>query len=65
SKLLNINEIAKRIGNFFKLPIQLFSGHSYPELALLGKFRHSFTNGNKYFWRLGLDCRLFIVKFAY
>jgi len=24
SKLLNIIDIAKRIGNFFKLPIQLF-----------------------------------------
>jgi len=24
SKLLNINDITKRIGNFFKLPIQLF-----------------------------------------
>ena len=38
SKLLNINEVAKRIGNFFKLPIQLFSGHSYPELALSTTF---------------------------
>lgn len=35
SKLLNINDITKRIGNFFKLPIQLFQGVSYPELALL------------------------------
>ncbi|MDE5811219.1 MAG: hypothetical protein K2H61_02795, partial [Muribaculaceae bacterium] len=25
----------KRIGNFFKLPIQLFSVISYPELALI------------------------------
>ena len=24
SKLLNINDITKRIGNFFKLPIQFF-----------------------------------------
>jgi len=38
SKLLNINDITKRIGNFFKLPIQLFSGHSYPELALINLF---------------------------
>jgi len=36
SKLLNINDITKRIGNFFKLPIQLFQGGTYPELALLG-----------------------------
>jgi len=34
SKLLNISEITKRIGNFFKLPIQLFYSISYPELAL-------------------------------
>ena len=37
SKLLNISEIAKRIGDFFKLPIQLFYSISYPELALPGK----------------------------
>ncbi len=35
SKLLNISEITKRIGNFFKLPIQLFYSISYPELALM------------------------------
>ncbi|WP_217939601.1 hypothetical protein, partial [Duncaniella muris] len=34
SKLLNINDATKRIGNFFKLPIQLFHGVPYPELAL-------------------------------
>lgn len=34
SKLLNISDITKRIGNFFKLPIQLFWGIYYPELAL-------------------------------
>jgi len=34
SKLLNISNITKRIGNFFKLPIQLFYGVPYPELAL-------------------------------
>jgi len=33
SKLLNINDATKRIGNFFKLPIQLFYGVPYPELA--------------------------------
>ena len=33
SKLLNVSEITKRIGNFFKLPIQLFYSISYPELA--------------------------------
>ena len=38
SKLLNISEITKRIGNFFKLPIQLFYSISYPELALIGCF---------------------------
>jgi len=37
SKLLNISDITKRIGNFFKLPIQLFHGVPYPELALLGR----------------------------
>jgi hypothetical protein len=36
SKLLNISDIAKRIGNFFKLPILLFYTITYPELALLG-----------------------------
>ncbi len=35
SKLLNINDATKRIGNFFKLPIQLFHGVPYPELAFL------------------------------
>jgi len=35
SKLLNISDIAKKIGSFFKLPIQLFYGVPYPELALL------------------------------
>ncbi len=39
SKLLNISEITKRIGNFFKLPIQLFYSISYPELALVGNNR--------------------------
>ena len=38
SKLLNINDITKRIGNFFKLPIQLFQCIFYPELALLWKW---------------------------
>jgi len=33
SKLLNISDIAKRIGNFFKLPILLFYTITYPELA--------------------------------
>ncbi len=37
SKLLNVSDIAKRIGSFFKLPIQLFYGVPYPELALLEK----------------------------
>ena len=35
SKLLNISEITKRIGNFSKLPIQLFYTIPYPELALI------------------------------
>ena len=30
SKLLNINDIIKRIGNFSKLPIQLFQGFLIP-----------------------------------
>ena len=30
SKLLNINDITKRIGNFSKLPIQLFQGFLIP-----------------------------------
>ena len=33
-KLLHISDITKRIGNFFKLPIQLSWGVAYPELAL-------------------------------
>ncbi len=33
SKLLNVSDITKRIGSFFKLPIQLFYGVPYPELA--------------------------------
>ena len=37
SKLLHINEITKRIGNFFRLPIQLSWGIAYPELALVDK----------------------------
>ncbi len=36
SKLLNISDVTKRIGSFFKLPIQLFYGVPYPELALVG-----------------------------
>ena len=35
SKLLNISDITKRIGNFFKLPILLFYTITYPELALI------------------------------
>ena len=35
SKLLNVSDITKRIGNFFKLPIQLFQAFSYPELAFI------------------------------
>ncbi|WP_290379383.1 hypothetical protein, partial [Paramuribaculum intestinale] len=35
SKLLNISDIAKKIGSFFKLPIQLFYGVPYPELAFI------------------------------
>jgi len=35
SKLLNISDIAKRIGNFFKLPILLFYTITYPELAFI------------------------------
>ncbi|RXE62256.1 hypothetical protein ED375_05660 [Muribaculaceae bacterium Isolate-004 (NCI)] len=40
SKLLNISDIAKKIGSFFKLPIQLFYGVPYPELALLQQALH-------------------------
>jgi len=35
SKLLNISDITKIIGSFFKLPIQLFYGVPYPELAYI------------------------------
>lgn len=35
SKLLNISDITKRVGNLKKLPIQLFGVISYPELALI------------------------------
>ena len=38
SKLLNISDITKRIGNFLKLPIQLSWATAYPELALLTIF---------------------------
>ena len=38
SKLLNISDITKRIGNFFKLPIQLSWGIAYPELAFIEIF---------------------------
>ena len=34
SKLLNVSDITKRIGSLKKLPIQLFYGVPYPELAL-------------------------------
>ncbi len=37
SKLLNVSDIAKRIGSLKKLPIQLFYGVPYPELALILK----------------------------
>ncbi|MDE6243601.1 MAG: hypothetical protein K2M14_06295 [Muribaculaceae bacterium] len=39
SKLLNISDITKRIGNFFKLPIHLFYDVPYPELALISMLR--------------------------
>ncbi len=35
SKLLNISDIAKRTGSLKKLPVQLFYGVPYPELALI------------------------------
>ena len=35
SKLLNISDITKRIGNFFKLLILLFYTITYPELAFI------------------------------
>ena len=41
SKLLNISDIAKKIGSFFKLPIQLFYGVPYPELAFRVKFKQA------------------------
>ncbi|WP_289764945.1 hypothetical protein, partial [uncultured Duncaniella sp.] len=41
SKSLNVSDITKRIGSFFKLPIQLFYGVSYPELALSSKIGKS------------------------
>ncbi len=37
SKLLNISDITKRIGNFFKLPIQLFM------VFLIPNSRYKFT----------------------
>ena len=43
SKILNINDITKRIGNFFKLPIQLFKGVSYPELAFINEACYHFA----------------------
>ncbi len=38
SKLLNISDITKRIGNFFKLLILLFYTITYPELAFIVLF---------------------------
>lgn len=38
SKLLNISDITKRIGNFFKLPIQLSWGSLIPNSRKYGKF---------------------------
>jgi hypothetical protein len=35
SKLLNISDITKKIGSLKKLPIQLFYGVPYPELAFI------------------------------
>ncbi len=52
SKLLNISDITKRIGNFFKLPIQLFYGVPYPELALIGQESRSFQAASKGLRRL-------------
>jgi len=46
SKLLNIIDITKQIGNFFKLPIQLFQSVSYPELALIGIETNMFIKNN-------------------
>ncbi len=43
SKLLNINDATKRIGNFFKLPIQLFHSVPYPELALIARMAYGLT----------------------
>lgn len=47
SKLLNINDITKRIGGFFKLPIQLFQNLSYPELAFLNLLASAVTKWAK------------------
>ena len=38
-KLLHISDITKRIGNFFKLPIQLSWGIAYPELAYVDTYK--------------------------
>ena len=48
SKLLNINDATKRIGNFFKLPIQLFHGVPYPELALFDLFAITTFNDKQF-----------------
>ena len=39
SKLLHISDITKRIGNYFKLPIQLSWGIAYPELAYVDTYK--------------------------
>ena len=44
SKLLNISDITKRIGNFFKLPIQLSWGIAYPELASIVSLNEEANN---------------------
>ena len=58
AKLLNISDITKRIGNFFKLPIQLSWGIAYPELALNVKTKDSFKQR-----LIGLQSNL--LSFAY
>ncbi len=51
TKLLNISDITKKIGSLKKLPIQLFYGVPYPELAFLIKTARLF------FRRLISSCR--------
>ena len=49
--------LPKESATFFKLPIQLFKGVSYPELALVGKYHYFPTTSVKMYRRDLQDCQ--------